>query len=813
MAADFTITDDTVLTGDATKAEEISKTAVNCTVDTSESGYVTYSYTSASLTLNSSGKLEKITGLSCNNINTSKFKFNSTESTISFETDGTFDISIVNPNKGITGLTLKKDNTGINLFEDDTNTKSVTLENCDAGNYTIGCTTGGVSYMETLTIKVKSNTTSTDGSVSFKTKFDVADVATGTYSANTLIGDNKFMLLATQSATAIVSDGLKDFELADTSIGSTKLTRAIQIKGSGAPVSGAIKFKTASGASGKVYVYCTSASSTDARILRLLDADGTELYREVLQPNESDVSKRCAVFEVEPNTTYYLASLSGGVNIFYIGSDIAFADLNTTISGSVTIDGKAASGYTVTLSNGETAVTDSNGNYSFNSTLYTGGSYTVAVDGNSYYSGANAAVEYKGDSVTVDTMELATKQYTVKFSTNIKDYKNYFFVLTKEYFEQNQSSIANLTYKNKNITFYWSDTTDGSNNATGEALRKFILNKETKLSAGDYVLVYMGTNFDVELDGTMLASGDNNAYLYNYFTVNEDSKHEVKFVPKALDLTGIKFPEVTLQNGTVDLTAIAKGNANESNTVVATNYGSVKNSANESIYGALTKVDGDYVSFIVPEGRYKVRITTSMQAACLYTADDNAKINDVANTAIAMDSNFGNYSLVLDGGKYVIKGAASSYTVIKNITVYTGSYVTLEKPVAGNEDNVIVALKFDGSLISGGFSLDDISGSDIGIAFASNSAYLSDPSTLNAKISSSSENVFYVTLGDNTLYKKVYYNDEKIFGIQSEYDNDLYHGFDVAYSEDDNLYAVAITKLNGAWNIGGEVYQLKQKSN
>ena len=136
-AATLNTNDTTVLTGDKTKATAI--TGSNCTIDTNTDCQVSYTYAYSGL--NSASIL---TGLSLSGIDTSNLKLSKTTSTITFQTDGEFDIQLGISGKTTSNITLKNEaGDGQTLSTDSNNTYLRYANKLPSGKYTIGTSAAG----------------------------------------------------------------------------------------------------------------------------------------------------------------------------------------------------------------------------------------------------------------------------------------------------------------------------------------------------------------------------------------------------------------------------------------------------------------------------------------------------------------------------------------------------------------------------------------------------------------------------------------------------------------------------------------------
>ena len=122
--------------------------------------------------------------------------------------------------------------------------------------------------------------------------------------------------------SSIYADGFKIISSADSmvsvdsnskSYNGKNFKQRIKLGGTGTTTKRAIEFKTA-GAS-TVTVYAMSSSSREARKLQILDKDGKVVASSAELGGKNLAS---ATFNIKEAGEYYLAGVSGGVNVYYV---------------------------------------------------------------------------------------------------------------------------------------------------------------------------------------------------------------------------------------------------------------------------------------------------------------------------------------------------------------------------------------------------------------------------------------------------------------------------------------------------------------
>jgi hypothetical protein len=219
----------------------------------------------------------------------------------------------------------------------------------------------------------------------------------------------------------------------------------------------------------------------------------------------------------------------------------------------------------------------------------------------------------------------------------------------------------------------------------------------------------------------------------------------------------------------------------------------------DGVVGAASADGEQYVVFVIPTAEdgtattYSVSITTANQSGALYAYSDTASING-STTPVALDSNFGTYTLSLTSGKYVIKGASTAgATEVKSIAVYAYSVFEVTTKATVNGNNVIVVAKLKDSAVNAGTTPEKLEAGSLAVAFTkatdTNLALLQ-----NAVSFKNSDSIYMETI--DTMYEKVYADDDTLIVGG---DDGYYHGFEIE-GMDGDIYAVAAVKSNGQWN-------------
>ncbi|MFV0633418.1 carbohydrate-binding protein [Demequina sp.] len=147
--------------------------------------------------------------------------------------------------------------------------------------------------------------------------FNASDVAPGAYSANLSVGD---FTVHAASGKAVNVDGSDR-----TSDRGDEYTQRLKLNGSGAAANRSLSF-TADGPT-QVLVHARSGSGTADRALALYDESWTELARVEAVADDSSLPVATEVFDVPSAGTYWIASPSSGVNVYYVelGPELAGA--------------------------------------------------------------------------------------------------------------------------------------------------------------------------------------------------------------------------------------------------------------------------------------------------------------------------------------------------------------------------------------------------------------------------------------------------------------------------------------------------------
>jgi hypothetical protein len=504
---------------------------------------------------------------------------------------------------------------------------------------------------------------------------------------------------------------------------------------------------------------------------------------------------------LEADTEY---TLTGATTSNTRVSKLVFTALDTTpaINGKVTLDGTAKSGVTVTLSkNGTkiaTATTDSNGGYSFrsDSTEYTleNGTYTVSVAKTNAYGTGSTTVNYASAIVAAETINLVTTKYKVHFRTDIKDYKNDFIVKDEE---------------GKSV--YTFDSDDYAESNTSSKYRESTLNKYTDLPAGTYTIEYEGTNYEPVANGTSIPKGTKCSFIVPSASI---TLVDIKLQPVELTDT-ITYTKL---NGVLPVGTTLLSNLGEEETKTGVYFTQKASSSNDS-YGKVAVTssasEGGYIVFKLDD-TYSVSISTRNQAGALYAYADGATING-KTTPVALDSNFGTYTLTLTAGTYVIKGATEKNTEVTQITVYQYSAYEV---MAGNlnttdKGNLILTTQLKESAVNAGTKPEDFNAGELAVIFAQatsdNLTTLKNPQALKDYIGTGETDFFYVTIQD-AMYEKIYNGDEMICGDEDESTMEYYHGFELENATT-NFYAVAAIYAGGKWNPDTEGIMLVDVTN
>ena len=166
-------------------------------------------------------------------------------------------------------------------------------------------TTEATKATEKTTEATKATESKTDSTVSgTKLVLNANDVNTGKLKS-TLTVDG-FKIVAGSKATVTVDKSSKEYKGID-------FTRRIKLSGKGSTRGRAIAFKTAGEA--KVKVYATSSSTSESRLIKIVDKNGKDITSTSKIPGNS---LKSVSFRVPVAGEYYLIAEDGGVNIYYV---------------------------------------------------------------------------------------------------------------------------------------------------------------------------------------------------------------------------------------------------------------------------------------------------------------------------------------------------------------------------------------------------------------------------------------------------------------------------------------------------------------
>ena len=212
-----------------------------------------------------------------------------------------------------------------NVKEDETKT-----EETSSSQETTKATQAPTKATEATTKETQAPTKATEATTKetqAPTKATEATTQNPTTAAPTEAAGKKLVLNANDMTagdinSSIYADGFKIIASADSmvsvdsnskSYNGKNFKQRIKLGGTGTTTKRAIEFKTA-GAS-TVTVYAMSSSSKEARKLQILDDDGKVVASSAELGGKNLVS---ATFNIKEAGEYYLAGVSGGVNVYYI---------------------------------------------------------------------------------------------------------------------------------------------------------------------------------------------------------------------------------------------------------------------------------------------------------------------------------------------------------------------------------------------------------------------------------------------------------------------------------------------------------------
>lgn len=163
--------------------------------------------------------------------------------------------------------------------------------------------------------------------------FNASEMELGTYSTETPVGD--FIVNATDAKTVAVDEQ-------DRTGGGMTFTQRLKLGGAGSADYRSVEFTTSDEAT--VDIYALSSSSSADRALALYTESGTEIARAPAYGEPTDIP--VATLGVPEAGTYYVASPSSGVNIFYLEvtegaapERPAWDDVADPVITEVTVDG------------------------------------------------------------------------------------------------------------------------------------------------------------------------------------------------------------------------------------------------------------------------------------------------------------------------------------------------------------------------------------------------------------------------------------------------------------------------------------------
>ena len=149
----------------------------------------------------------------------------------------------------------------------------------------------------------------------FVATLNVSDLTAGDVEANTVVGNNKFKLIAGTTADKANLTVEKNGK----SVDGYEFTQRLKTNGTGAVDKRAISFTTTG--AGNVVIYAMSASNTAERTVNVLDSTGAVVGTAVAG---TTLAKQTVAL---PSAgTYYLVSASSGVNFYLVATDVELAD-------------------------------------------------------------------------------------------------------------------------------------------------------------------------------------------------------------------------------------------------------------------------------------------------------------------------------------------------------------------------------------------------------------------------------------------------------------------------------------------------------
>ncbi len=702
--------DTTKLTGDKTTADALTQTGVTIAATDTE---VKYSYT-----LNNASTM---LGLTTAGVNTSNGKFDNssnTTSSITFETDGVFDVTISNASnntKTITDFQLSKI-TGENIgdavdFEEDGS--SYSLKNRTAGKYKI-TNKNTTSYLPILTITVYKSTPSSklwlaDGTgANQPSELNLNDAALTEYTdengaafATSIWGGTSGAVKGHKGYVYDKADtnntDSKSFSVNITSekatlvlymvsvrtqAGSLNLTAPKECNISAEPNSvapynnssitpitltleGRGEYTIAPNNPGKYYLFAASLTNGDTT-----DTDNTETNPSNPTEVKGTISgtvkleKKASTDGVEINKVYE-DSIEWTTN-----SKNEYPSNNVSIKKEV-FSTENASGTATLLNSSNEKVDDAsieNGAYSFSDVA--SGTYSVklTVDGQSTTI-KDITIDSSNKKQTAD-YTFTAKLHTVKITTNIKDYKSANTPVIK-YGNVSIATLDDNTYKDKYTH------TNSSTISTTHYI---------KLPAGDYTIGFYkdSPTFALQLEG-----GGTPAFSVK----DSDTKTievQLQFVAQTSSVDTVAYNEYKT---TTDGETYLPDGTTTFTTGTGTGYTTSSGSSNVSDDGGVQFNSAkEYVMFKLNKSAL-VKLTTANIACVIYTTDGT--ING-SNKLAAVDSSYKNEYISLTAGTYMITTTTDPTTenkaIVKSIEVSASSPFTIDDDKTTTRDNEIMII-------------------------------------------------------------------------------------------------------------------------
>lgn len=173
-----------------------------------------------------------------------------------------------------------------------------------------------VTTTETTTVTTTEETTEAPAPGALVETANAGDLGAATYTSALKAG--KFVITADATNTVAVDANNK-------SIDGYNFTQRIKLSGAGTADYRSIKFDAAS--AGNVVVYAASSNGTDARVMQLVSENG-DVITTVDVPGSTATPIAKYTMAVPSAGTYYVASVSGGLNVYLIGTDVALNDIS-----------------------------------------------------------------------------------------------------------------------------------------------------------------------------------------------------------------------------------------------------------------------------------------------------------------------------------------------------------------------------------------------------------------------------------------------------------------------------------------------------